>query len=154
HLTVAGNVRFGMRMRGLPRETWDRRLSEVLELLQIAAFRDSYPNQLSGGQQQRVALARTLVVRPSVLLLDEPLSALDRQLRDEMRHELRRLLTAVNITALIVTHDQDEALALADRIVVMRAGRVEQIGSPREVYRKPRTRFVAGFVGESNFLHC
>ncbi len=154
HLSVAGNIRFGMRMRGITRREADPRIDRVLELLQISALRNSHPMELSGGQQQRVALARSLVVEPAVLLLDEPLSALDRQLRDAMRHELRKLLKTVNITTMIVTHDQDEALALADEIVVMRAGRIEQKGTPREIYVAPRTRFVASFIGESNFLRC
>jgi putative spermidine/putrescine transport system ATP-binding protein len=154
HLSVAGNIRFGMRMRGISRRAADHRVDEVLELLQIGSLRSARPTELSGGQQQRVALARSLVVEPAVLLLDEPLSALDRQLRDAMRHELRKLLKTVNITTMIVTHDQDEALALADEIVVMRAGRIEQQGTPRQIYGTPRTRFVAGFIGESNFLRC
>jgi putative spermidine/putrescine transport system ATP-binding protein len=154
HLTVAGNIRFGMRMRGVSRRDADLRIKEVLDLLQIGALWNSHPTELSGGQQQRVALARSLVIDPAVLLLDEPLSALDRQLRDTMRHELRKLLKNVNITTIIVTHDQDEALALADEIVVMRAGRIEQTGTPREIYGSPRTRFVANFIGDSNFLRC
>jgi putative spermidine/putrescine transport system ATP-binding protein len=154
HLSVAGNIGFGMRMRGISRREADPRIDEVLDLLQIGALRNSQPMELSGGQQQRVALARSLVVEPAVLLLDEPLSALDRQLRDAMRHELRKLLKTVNITTMIVTHDQDEALALADEIVVMRSGRIEQQGTPREIYGAPRTRFVAGFIGDSNFLRC
>jgi ABC-type Fe3+/spermidine/putrescine transport system ATPase subunit len=138
HLSVAGNIRFGMRMRGVARRAADHRVDEVLELLQIGSLRSARPTELSGGQQQRVALARSLVVEPAVLLLDEPLSA----------------LKTVNITTMIVTHDQDEALALADEIVVMRAGRIEQQGTPSQIYGAPRTRFVAGFIGESNFLRC
>ena len=152
HMTVAENVEFGLAMHDVRSVERSRRAAEVLALLQIGELAAKYPAQLSGGQQQRVALARTLVVKPKVLLLDEPLSALDRQLRDAMRAELRRLLKEVGITCVIVTHDQDEALTLADRVAVMRAGRIEQLGTPREVYASPRNRFVASFIGQTNYL--
>jgi len=152
HLNVTENVAFGLAMHGVEKAERAARATGALALLQIGELAAKYPGQLSGGQQQRVALARTLVVRPKVLLLDEPLSALDRQLRDVMRTELRRLLKEVGITAIIVTHDQDEALTLADRVAVMNAGRIEQIDSPRDIYASPRTRFVAGFIGQTNTL--
>ena len=121
-------------------------------LVSLAGLEERYPSQLSGGQQQRVALARALVIRPQLLLLDEPLSSLDAKLRQEMRLELRRIQKRVGITALIVTHDQEEALSLADRLAVMNHGRIEQVGTPMEIYERPRTRFVAGFIGQSNFF--
>ncbi|MEA2782945.1 MAG: putative spermidine/putrescine transport system ATP-binding protein [Rhodospirillaceae bacterium] len=152
HMTVRENVLFGLQMHGCPRGERAGRVDRILDLLQIAELARSFPDQLSGGQQQRAALARTLVVEPAVLLLDEPLSALDRQLRDAMRAELRSLLKAVNITTVIVTHDQDEALTLADRVAVMRKGRIEQIGVPAEIYGKPATRFVASFIGQTNYV--
>lgn len=152
HMTIRQNVLFGLQMHGSPRGERATRVKQILELLHIGNLADFYPDQLSGGQQQRAALARTLVVEPSVLLLDEPLSALDRQLRETMRADLRNLLKTVNITAVIVTHDQDEALTVADRVAVMRNGRIEQIGSPRAIYEKPETRFVASFIGQTNYL--
>ena len=152
HLTAAENVSFGLVMHGVARGEREHRASEALSLLKIGELAAKYPGQMSGGQQQRVALARTLVMQPKVLLLDEPLSALDRQLRDAMCTELRRLLKEIGITCILVTHDQDEAMTLSDRIAVMRNGRIEQLGSPREVYASPRTRFVAGFIGQTNTL--
>jgi putative spermidine/putrescine transport system ATP-binding protein/spermidine/putrescine transport system ATP-binding protein len=152
HMTVRENVLFGLQMHGCLRAERPGRVERILDLLRITELARAFPDQLSGGQQQRVALARTLVVEPSVLLLDEPLSALDRQLRDAMRAELRSLLKAVNITTVIVTHDQDEALTLADRVAVMRKGRIEQIGAPAEIYGKPATRFVASFIGQTNYV--
>ena len=152
HLTVTENIAFGLSMHRVPTAERPGRIQAVLDLLRIGELRDRYPTQLSGGQQQRVALARALVVAPAVLLLDEPLSALDRQLRDDMRRELRRLLKEIGITALIVTHDQDEALTLSDRIAVMRAGRLEQVDAARDVYARPANRFVAGFLGRSCYL--
>jgi putative spermidine/putrescine transport system ATP-binding protein len=151
HMRVAENVRFGLRMHEVPGNHAER-VAKALDLLQIGHLAKSWPDQLSGGQQQRVALARTLVIEPKVLLLDEPLSALDRQLRDQMRIEIRSLVKEVGITTVIVTHDQEEALSMADRIAVMRAGRIEQIGEPGEIYRKPATRFVAGFMGRINLF--
>ena len=152
HLSVAHNVAFGLEMRRTGRAEAARRVREALALVRLEAFGDRLPAQLSGGQQQRVALARALVIEPSVLLLDEPLGALDKGLRESMQVELRQLQRRLGITSVIVTHDQEEALTLADRIVVMRAGRLEQVGTPQEIYARPVSRFVAGFVGASNFL--
>jgi putative spermidine/putrescine transport system ATP-binding protein len=150
NLTVANNVDFGLRTRGIAAAERHQRVSETLELVQLTQFADRYPHQLSGGQQQRVALARALAVRPRVLLLDEPLSALDAKVRTTLRDEIRRIQTEVGITTLFVTHDQEEALAISDRICVMSQGRVEQLGTPTEIYRTPSTAFVARFVGSMN----
>ncbi|MGI6495030.1 MAG: ABC transporter ATP-binding protein [Kiritimatiellia bacterium] len=152
HMTIAQNVAFGLEMRKVPRDEIRRRVKTVLEHVRIADRANSKPNQLSGGQQQRVALARALVIEPKCLLLDEPLSNLDAKLRLEMRIEIRRICKEAGLTALYVTHDQKEALAIADRLAVMRDGVIEQVGGPAEVYRTPRNRFVAGFIGEANFL--
>jgi spermidine/putrescine transport system ATP-binding protein len=152
HMTVWQNVAFGLRMRGAPKSDWPIRVGDALALVSLAGLEERYPSQLSGGQQQRVALARALVIRPQLLLLDEPLSSLDAKLRQEMRLELRRIQKRVGITALFVTHDQEEALSLADRLAVMNQGRIEQLGTPMEIYERPRTRFVAGFIGQSNFF--
>ena len=152
NLTVAGNVEYGLRTRRIAKPERERRVAEVLELVQLTNLGARYAHQLSGGQQQRVALARALAVQPSVLLLDEPLSALDAKVRTTLRDEIRRIQTEVGITTLFVTHDQEEALAISDRICVMSQGRIEQIGSPTEVYRKPATAFVARFVGTMNEL--
>jgi putative spermidine/putrescine transport system ATP-binding protein len=152
HLPVAENVAFGLRMRRLDRGAIARRVAEALALVRLDRLGDRYPRQLSGGQQQRVALARALVIRPEILLLDEPLSNLDAKLRQEMRMELVGILKSVGITTIFVTHDQDEALSLADRVVVMNAGRIEQVGTPTEVYEEPATAFVAKFLGEPNVL--
>jgi spermidine/putrescine ABC transporter ATP-binding subunit len=152
HMSVIENVLFGLKMHSVPASERKTRAVQALEFLQLAAFAGAYPDELSGGQQQRAALARTLVVQPAVLLLDEPLSALDRQLRDVMRTELRALLKQVGITTVIVTHDQQEALTLADRVAVMREGEIEQIGVPRDIYHHPANRFVASFVGQTNYL--
>jgi ABC-type Fe3+/spermidine/putrescine transport system ATPase subunit len=129
-------------------------VSKYLEMVGLADFGHRYPNQLSGGQKQRVALARALIVKPAVLLLDEPLSALDLKLRHQMRFEIKRIQKKLNVTAIFVTHDQTEALAMADRIVIMNKGRIEQIGTPSEVYFNPRTKFVSNFIGEMNFISC
>jgi sulfate transport system ATP-binding protein len=153
HMTVAQNVAFGLSVRKQPRAEQRDRVSELLELVQLTGFRDRYPDQLSGGQRQRVALARALAPRPKVLLLDEPFGALDARVRQELRRWLDELHRELGVTSLLVTHDQDEALELANRIVVMHEGRVEQVGSPAEVYNDPATPFVAGFVGSSNVLH-
>ena len=150
HLTVAENVAFGLQMRGIKRRAAEDRVREALELVQLGGHQHKLPSQLSGGQQQRVALARALVIEPAMLLLDEPLGALDKSLRESMQVELRLLQRRLGITTVMVTHDQDEALTLADRIVVMREGRLEQVGSGAEVYQHPATRFVAGFLGVSN----
>jgi spermidine/putrescine ABC transporter ATP-binding subunit len=152
HLTVAQNVAFGLEMRGVPRAQRALRVQEALSLVRLDGMAERLPRALSGGQQQRVALARALVIEPSVLLLDEPLGALDKGLRESMQVELRQLQQRLGITAVLVTHDQEEALTLADRVVVMRGGRIEQVGTPSDVYSRPVSRFVAGFVGASNFL--
>jgi ABC-type Fe3+/spermidine/putrescine transport system ATPase subunit len=152
HMTVRRNVEFGLRCRRLPEEEVRRRTSEALERVGLGALDARYPRQLSGGQQQRVALARVLILRPKLLLFDEPLSNLDAKLRIQMRQEIRRLQQEVGITSLFVTHDQDEASAIADRIAVMNAGRIEQAGTPAEVYNAPATRFVADFIGTSNLI--
>jgi spermidine/putrescine ABC transporter ATP-binding subunit len=152
HMTVEANVAYGLRMRRLASDERRRRVAEALELVRLHELARRYPRQLSGGQQQRVALARAVVIRPSVLLLDEPLSNLDAKLRQEMRSEIRQLQQHLRITTVFVTHDQDEALTMSDRVVVMNRGRVEQVGSPQAVYREPLTRFVAEFIGEVNFF--
>jgi spermidine/putrescine transport system ATP-binding protein len=152
HLTVARNVSFGLEMRGTPRRDADARAREMLELVELSPMADRRPAQLSGGQQQRVALARALAPAPEVLLLDEPLSALDLKLRQAMRRELARIQHETGITFVFVTHDQEEALAMSDRIAVMRDGRILQTGTPRDIYEAPANRFVADFIGETNFL--
>jgi len=150
HMTVFENIAFGLRMRGASRSEVDRRVSEALALVRLERREGAWPSQLSGGMQQRVALARALVVKPRVLLLDEPLAALDKKLREEMRAELREIQRAVGISTVFVTHDQQEALSLSDRVAVMELGRIEQTGTPREIYERPATRFVADFIGASN----
>ncbi|MDR0340096.1 MAG: ABC transporter ATP-binding protein [Puniceicoccales bacterium] len=152
HMTVAENVAFGLKQKKLPKSVIEERLAEALAGVRMEQFAKRKPNELSGGQQQRVALARALAVRPRCLLLDEPLSNLDAQLRNEMRIEIRRICKEHRLTTIYVTHDQKEALSIADRIAVFSRGRVEQIGSPLMVYKLPRNRFVAQFVGETNFL--
>ncbi len=152
NMTVAGNVGYGLKTRKLARAERTRRVGEVLELCQIAELAERAVDALSGGQRQRVALARAVAIRPRALLLDEPLSALDAALREQLRDELAELLRALSITAVFVTHDQAEAMAIADRVAVMKAGRVRQIGSPQELYRRPSDAFVAGFVGGANPL--
>jgi putative spermidine/putrescine transport system ATP-binding protein len=150
HMTVRQNVAFGLEMRRLPAGDIESRVKEVLALVGLADKGERYPRQMSGGQQQRVALARALVIRPAILLLDEPLSNLDAKMREEMQVELRQIQQTLGTTTILVTHDQHEALALSDRIVVMNAGRVEQIGAPFEVYERPATPFVAAFLGKTN----
>lgn len=152
HMTLAENVAFGLEMRKVPRGEIRRRVHEALERVHLADSAKKRPNQLSGGQQQRVALARALVVGPQCLLLDEPLSNLDAKLRMEMRGEIRRICKQEGLTAVYVTHDQKEALSIADRLAVMKDGVIEQVGTPEEVYRAPANRFVAGFIGEGNFI--
>ncbi|GAB2880384.1 ABC transporter ATP-binding protein [Nocardioides pacificus] len=147
HLTVIENVSFGLKLRGQARGVRRQRAGEMLELVGLSEQADRYAHQLSGGQQQRVALARALAIRPSVLLLDEPLSALDAKVRSQLRDEIRRVQLEVGTTTLFVTHDQEEALAIADRVGVMNAGRLEQVAAPAELYAAPATAFVAGFVG-------
>jgi putative spermidine/putrescine transport system ATP-binding protein len=152
HLTVAQNVAFGLEMRKLARADIERRVEEVLALVRLKGYGGRLPRQLSGGQQQRVALARALAIRPDVLLLDEPLSNLDAKLRQEVRVEIRELQRQMGLTTVMVTHDQEEALTMADRLVVMNEGSVRQVGSQRDLYERPADRFVAGFVGRSTFL--
>jgi spermidine/putrescine transport system ATP-binding protein len=152
HLSVAGNIEFGLRQAGLPKAEIARRVERALELVELPGAGPRRPDRLSGGEKQRVALARSLVLEPDVLLLDEPLAALDERLRREMRLELKRLQRAVGISFLFVTHDQEEALTLSDVIAVMNNGRLEQVGAPEEIYRRPRSRFVAAFIGSSNLI--
>jgi spermidine/putrescine transport system ATP-binding protein len=152
HLDVAGNVGFGLRRRKVERAEITRRVGEALELVRLQGYERRRPSELSGGQQQRVALARALVNRPTVLLLDEPLGALDLKLRRQLQIELKRIQAEVGITFVYVTHDQEEALTMSDRIAVMHAGRVEQLGTPEELYERPATRFVADFIGTTNLL--
>jgi iron(III) transport system ATP-binding protein len=152
HMSVRENVRFGLQVRRLSRMEQDHRIAEVLDLVRLRDLADRKPNQLSGGQQQRVALARSLVVRPNCLLLDEPLSNLDAQLRQQMRSEIRRICKSQGVTTIYVTHDQKEALSVADRIAVMNTGRIAQIGTPAELYHRPDSAFVASFIGETNLL--
>ena len=152
NMTVAENVSFGLKLRKLRSEEIRRRTGEILDVVQMGHLSGRYPAELSGGQQQRVALARAIVVQPSVLLLDEPLSNLDANLREEMRFEIRRLHDEFRITTVYVTHDQAEAMVTSDRIAVMNAGRIEQVDDPFTLYNRPKTRFVAGFIGRTNFL--
>ena len=153
HMTVAQNVAYGLRFKsGVTRADRDQRVKEILKVVQLAGYEGRYPGELSGGQQQRVAVARALVVEPEILLLDEPLSNLDANLREEMRFEIRRLHEAFGITTLYVTHDQAEAMVISDRIAVLERGRVAQVGTADEVFLRPRTRFVAEFIGRTNLL--
>jgi iron(III) transport system ATP-binding protein len=152
HKTVAQNVAYGLQVRKLPRAEIDVRVRQMLDRVKLGALSQRYPAELSGGQQQRVALARALVVEPQVLLLDEPLSNLDANLREEMRFEIRRLHDETGITMIYVTHDQAEAMVISDRIAVINQGRVEQVGQPHEIYEMPRTRFVASFIGRTNVI--
>jgi len=153
HMTIAENVAYGLAVRGTGKDEIARRVDKILAVTKMAAFAARYPTELSGGQQQRVALARALVVQPETLLLDEPLSNLDANLREEMRFEVRRLHDEYKYTTLYVTHDQVEAMTTADRIVVMNGGRVEQAGSPEDIYERPASEFVARFIGGTNILH-
>lgn len=152
HMSVEDNIAYGLRRRGIDRNARRTRVDEMLSLVRLNGFEKRRPSQLSGGQQQRVALARAIAISPQLLLLDEPLSNLDAKLREALQTQLRHILTTVRATTLIVTHDQEEALALADRIAVMRKGRVVQIGAPREIYDNPASRFVAEFIGRSLWL--
>src|SRR5512141_2777892 len=154
HMTVAGNCEFPLKLRKVPAAERRERVKEALRLVEMDAYADRYPHELSGGQQQRVALARTLVYRPRVLLLDEPLSNLDARLRERSRVWLSRVTRQVGLTTVYVTHDQSEALALSDRIAVMNRGRVSQLGTPQEIYDRPADPFVADFIGSSNFLRA
>jgi putative spermidine/putrescine transport system ATP-binding protein len=152
HRTVAENVAFGLRMRGIDKATIAAKVKAALAMVELAGLEDRRPAQLSGGQQQRVALARAIVIEPRVLLCDEPLGALDKKLRQQMQFELKQLQKTLGLTLVFVTHDQEEALAMSDRIAVMNCGRVEQIGTPVEIYDQPMTRFVADFIGDTNIF--
>src|ERR1700730_12817130 len=152
HLTVFGNVAFPLKIRRMKKDAVRRRVLDILELVEMAGYAGRYPHELSGGQQQRVALARALVYAPAVLLLDEPFSSLDAKLREPARAWLKHLQAELGLTTLFVTHDQDEALSLSDRIVVMNAGEVLQVGAPADISRRPKTRFVAEFLGHCNIL--
>jgi iron(III) transport system ATP-binding protein len=152
NMTVGENVGFGLQVRKLQKAEIDRRVDKILDVVQMRALKDRYPAELSGGQQQRVALARAIVVEPEILLLDEPLSNLDANLREEMRFEIRRLHDEFKITTVYVTHDQSEAMVTSDRIVVMNKGRIEQVDPPQVLYGRPKSRFVAGFIGRTNFV--
>lgn len=152
NMTVAGNIGYGLKTAGKPKAEIAKRVEEMLALIHLEHLGNRYPSQLSGGQQQRVALARALAIRPQVLLLDEPLSALDAKIRVELRQEIRRIQQQLGITTIYVTHDQEEALSLSDRVVVMSQGRIEQIGTPSDIYTLPETEFVAQFVGQINLL--
>ncbi len=152
HMTVAQNVGYGLRFNGVPRSARDAKVAEILRVVQLAGYESRYPGQLSGGQQQRVAVARALVVEPEILLLDEPLSNLDANLREEMRFEIRRLHEAFGITTLYVTHDQAEAMVISDRVAVLHRGRLAQVGRVADLFERPRTRFVAEFIGKTNLV--
>jgi iron(III) transport system ATP-binding protein len=154
HMTVRQNVGYGLKMRSLPPEERQTRTNDLLEATKLLEQAERYPSELSGGQQQRVALARALAPKPDILLMDEPLSNLDANLRGDMRFEIRRLHDAFHYTSFYVTHDQVEAMAMADRIVVMNAGRIEQIGTPEDVYERPNSAFVARFIGGSNVINA
>jgi putative spermidine/putrescine transport system ATP-binding protein len=152
HMSVADNIAYGLKTRHVPRQECRKRVGDVLALVKLAGMEDRRPRQLSGGQQQRVALARALVINPAVLLLDEPFSALDKNLRSAMQVELREIQRTLGLTTIFVTHDQSEALSLSDRMAVMSEGKIRQLGTPLDVYRRPRDRFVASFVGDTNRL--
>lgn len=154
HQTVEGNIGYGLRLRSLPRSEIRDRVGALLDLLKLNGFAARYPEHLSGGQRQRVAIARALAIEPKMLLLDEPLSALDKKLREEMQVELRQIQKTVGITTLFVTHDQEEALALADSVIVMTEGTIRQVGSPAEIYMRPADAFVAEFIGQSNLFNA
>ncbi len=154
HLTVAENVAYGLKAKKYPKAEIPGKVEEALDLVQIRNLKDRKPNELSGGQQQRVALARAFVIEPGVLLMDEPLSNLDAKLRVQMRTVIKKLQRGLGITTIYVTHDQEEALAISDRIAVMKEGNIMQVGSPEEIYKKPENTFVAGFIGVSNFVEC
>jgi spermidine/putrescine ABC transporter ATP-binding subunit len=152
HMSVAGNIGYGLKTRGVPKREIARRVDEALALVKLSGFADRKPRQLSGGQQQRVALARALVIKPKVLLLDEPFSALDKNLRGAMQVELKQIQRSLGVTTIFVTHDQGEALSMSDRIAVMSDGRIRQVAAPGDIYRRPADRFVASFVGDVNIL--
>jgi iron(III) transport system ATP-binding protein len=152
HMTVFENVAYGLKIKALPKEEIEEKVDDIFSIMNLTEHKNRMPNQLSGGQQQRVALARALVMEPGVLLFDEPLSNLDAKLRLLMRDEIRRLQKRLGITAVYVTHDQSEAMSMSDKVIVMNKGKIEQIGTPQEIYQRPRTRFVADFIGTANFL--
>ena len=152
HMTVYDNMEFGLKLRKVPKAERRQRIFDILDLIKMPGYEKKYPGQMSGGQQQRIAIARSLLLRPEVLLLDEPFSALDAKIRQQMREELRKIQTDLNITVVFVTHDQEEAMALSDRVIVMNKGAIEQFGSPNEIYDRPISRYVADFIGEMNFL--
>lgn len=152
HMTVHDNLAFGLKLQKSDKKSIDVQVKNGLRLVKMEDFEYKYPDQLSGGQQQRVAIARSILLKPSVLLLDEPFSALDAKIRQEMRHELKNIQSELNITIIFVTHDQEEAMTLSDRIIVMNKGVIEQIGSPKEIYDNPTSRFVASFIGAMNFF--
>ena len=152
HMTIYENMAFGLKLRKTPKKEMDAQIAEMLALVKMSGSEKKYPTQLSGGQQQRVAIARALVLRPAVLLLDEPFSALDAKIRGQMREELKRIQREAGLTVIFVTHDQEEAMAISDRIAVMNQGAIEQLDSPTEIYDNPHSRVVAGFIGEMNFL--
>ncbi len=152
HMTIYDNLAFGLRLRKVPKHDIQKDIKEMLELVQMPGVEKKYPSQLSGGQQQRIAIARALLLKPSLLLLDEPFSALDAKIRSEMREELKKIQKKLGITIVFVTHDQEEAMAISDRIVVMNKGGFEQVGSPTEIYDNPATKYVANFIGEMNFF--
>lgn len=152
HMTIYENLAFGMKLRKIPKATIDQDIKDILKLVSMSGCEKKYPSQLSGGQQQRIAIARSLLLKPSLLLLDEPFSALDAKIRQQMREELKKIQSDLGITVVFVTHDQEEAMALSHRIVVMNKGKFEQVGTPTEIYDKPQTRHVAGFIGEMNFI--
>lgn len=154
HLTIFENVAYGLRVQKLPAAQIKERTQRALDLMQLTPMAKRYPSQVSGGQQQRIALARAIVIEPSVLLFDEPLSNLDAKLREYMRDELRKLQKGLGITSLYVTHDQSEAMAISDRVVIMKEGRIQQVGTPREIYAFPRSKFVADFMGKANFINA
>ena len=154
HKTIGENIAFGLKYRGIGKSEAQSKVKDALDVVRLPGVEDRYPNQLSGGQQQRIALARAIVIEPDVLLLDEPLSALDANLREDMRVELTSIQERIGVTTIFVTHDQSEALAMSDKIVVMSAGNIEQIGTPEDVYNKPASEFVAGFLGAANLLEA
>lgn len=152
HMTIYENLAFGLKLRKVPKDEIRKEITDMLELVSMPGCEKKYPNQLSGGQQQRIAIARSLLLKPSVLLLDEPFSALDAKIRQQMREELKKIQHDLGITVVFVTHDQEEAMALSHRIVVMNKGVVEQVGTPTEIYDHPASRYVASFIGEMNFI--